>query len=106
MKKLIVCTLIAVVLLVGVASQASAYPASMTEADQAARPFITTNLRTVKTNVLADIPSRLRDYILWDRLSSNVPMASSRVVVPVTGAYSAESFKAFKELQADLFSGK
>ena len=70
MKKLIVTALIALVLFVSLTSQASAYPASMTEADQAARPFITTNLRTVKTNVLAEIPSRMRDYILWDRLSS------------------------------------
>ncbi len=106
MKKLIVTALITLVLFVSVTSQASAYPASLPETGRAARPFITTNLRTLKTQVLAELPSQMRDYMLWMRLSSTVPAIAVKIAIPVTGAYGPESFKAFKELQADYFSGK
>lgn len=106
MKKYVVSAMITVLFVLNLASQVSAYPAETPEYGHAVRPIVSSDCRNLDNLTLAEIPSRRVDYILWDRSAKCMQVTEASLVIPVTGSTHPGSYAAFKELQADLFSGK
>jgi hypothetical protein len=106
MKKYVVSMMITMLVLLNLASQASAYPAETPEFGQAVRPMASSDCRNLDNLTLAEIPSRRVDYVSWNQLSKCMKLTVVSLVIPVTGSTRPSSYAAFKELQADLFSGK